>query len=111
GEKVGEAKDKYYAMLDDGRKEVVRIQAANLEPILKLVADPEGLRDRTLVRLGALDKPDAINLTNSYGLLEFRRPDQAKPWMFYRPGKDLASAINELNINNLVGLLAQKGQI
>jgi len=111
GEKVGEAKDKYYAMLDDGRKEVVRIQAANLEPILKLVADPEGLRDRTLVRLGALDKPDAINLTNSYGLLEFRRPDQAKPWMFYRPGKDVASAINELNINNLVGLLAQKGQI
>jgi len=78
---------------------------------LKLVADPEGLRDRTLVRLGALDKPDAINLTNSYGLLEFRRPDQAKPWMFYRPGKDVPSAINELNINNLVGLLSQKGQI
>lgn len=110
-DKVGEAKDKYYAVLDDGRKEVVRVNAASIDPILKLASDPEGLRDRTLVRLAPLDKPDAILLTNSFGKMEFLRPDQAKPWLFYRPGKEIPSAINEVNINNLVGVLSQKGQI
>ncbi|NBS92026.1 DUF4340 domain-containing protein, partial [bacterium] len=54
GEKVGETKDKFYAMLDDGKKEIVRISAASIEPLLRLIADPEGLRDRTLVKAGAL---------------------------------------------------------
>ena len=111
GEKVGDTKDKFYAMLDDGKKEIVRISVASIEPLLRLVADPEGLRDRTLVKAGALDKPDAITLKNSYGNLEFQRTDPAKPWMLYRPGKDVPDAINEVSITNLISVFGQKGQI
>ena len=111
GEKVGEAKDKFYAMLDDGKKEIVRISVASVEPLLRLAADPEGLRDRTLVKAGALDKPDAITLKNSYGTLEFQRMDPAKPWMLYRPGKDVPDAINEVSVTNLISVFGQKGQI
>lgn len=110
-EKVGDAKDKFYAMLDDGKKEIVRISVASIEPLLRLAADPEGLRDRTLVKAGALDKPDAITLKNSYGILEFLRTDPAKPWMLYRPGKDVPDAINEVSITNLISVFGQKGQI
>ncbi len=110
-EKVGETKDKFYAMLDDGKKEIVRISAASIEPLLRLIADPEGLRDRTLVKAGALDKPDAITLKNSYGNLEFQRIEPAKPWMLYRPGKDVPDAINEVSVTNLISVFGQKGQI
>lgn len=110
-EKVGETKDKFYAMLDDGKKEIVRISVASIEPLLRLIADPEGLRDRTLVKAGALDKPDAITLKNSYGNLEFQRIEPAKPWMLYRPGKDVPDAINEVSVTNLISVFGQKGQI
>ncbi|NBY02420.1 MAG: DUF4340 domain-containing protein, partial [Planctomycetes bacterium] len=111
GEKVGDAKDKFYAMVDDGKKEIVRISVASIEPLLRLAADPEGLRDRTLVKAGTLDKPDAITLKNSYGTLEFQRIDPAKPWMLYRPGKDVPDAINEVSVTNLISVFGQKGQI
>lgn len=110
-EKVGEAKDKYYAMVDDGKKEIVRISVASIEPLLRLAVDPEGLRERTLVKIGTLDKPDAIKIKNNYGSLEFLRADSAKPWMFYRPGKDFPDAINEAVITNLISVLGQKGQV
>lgn len=108
---MGETKDKFYAMLDDGKKEIVRISVASIEPLLRLIADPEGLRDRTLVKAGALDKPDAITLKNSYGNLEFQRIEPAKPWMLYRPGKDVPDAINEVSVTNLISVFGQKGQI
>ncbi len=110
-EKVGENKDKYYAMVDDGKKEVVRIGTGVIEPFLRLIADPEGLRERTLVKFTPLEKPDAVSLKNSYGFLEFQKPDPTKPWLLYRPGKDSPDSINEATITNLFSVFGQKGQI
>ena len=37
--------------------------------------------------------------------------DPAKPWMLYRPGKDVPDAINEVSVTNLISVFGQKGQI
>jgi hypothetical protein len=79
GEKVGVNKDQYYAYVDDPKhKDIVAIPANNVARLLKLVDKPDALRDRNLVAPG-FRKPDAINIQNGYGLLEFRRSGSASP--------------------------------
>lgn len=80
GEKIGEKKDQYYAYLDDSQhNDIVAISANSVARLLKLLDTPEALRDRNLFAFGGLRKPDAINIQNGYGLLEFRRSGAASP--------------------------------
>jgi hypothetical protein len=101
GEKVSKDKDQYYAYLDDPKhKDIVAISANSVARLLKLVDKPDALRDRNLIALG-FRKPDAINIQNSYGLLEFRRagpampsfpggPPPSEPWKLWRGDKSYA---------------------
>jgi hypothetical protein len=74
GAKVGDKKDQYYAYLDDPKhKDIVAVAANNVAPLLKLMDKPDALRDRNLAAFGGFRKPDALDVQNSFGLLEFRR--------------------------------------
>ena len=48
--------------------------AASVEKFTKLLDDPGSLRNKNLVKL--VGSPDAIDVNNSYGLLEFRHAEQ-----------------------------------
>ena len=68
----------YYAAFDaDAKaKDVVKVSAARVEPIQKWVDDPAAFRSKNLLALEAFRQPDAIDIKNSYGDLEFLRPDE-----------------------------------
>jgi hypothetical protein len=103
--------EKYYACLE-GERNVVRIPAKGVEPVRKLLDDPNSLRDKTLVQLGGLAKPDAIVIKNDYGTLEFFREDSLalKPWKLYRGG-DKGEDVDASMVDGLITLLTQKGQV
>jgi hypothetical protein len=114
--KLGDAKDakdakplggeKYYAALDEGQtKDVVKVPASNVDPIVKLVEDPGALRNKHLVQLENFKTPDAIDVTNSYGTLEFRKPDAIKPWELHRGGT--ASKVDEAEVRQLIDALTK----
>jgi hypothetical protein len=109
GKKVDDKTDKYYATLE-GSKSVVKVAAKNVEPLLKLLADPAALRDKALVRLPMFKQPDALDVENSYGKLEFRRPDALKPWqLFYK--SETGQAVSQDTIQLLINTLTQKDQV
>jgi hypothetical protein len=89
GAKVGDDKDQYYAYIDDPRhKDIVTVSVKSVARLLLLLDHKDALRDRNLVALGNFRKPDAIDIKNSYGLLEFRRTsDTQKPWKLWRGDK------------------------
>src|SRR2546421_176478 len=98
-----------HARLED-EKDVVRVSAQGVEPLLKLLDDPGVLRDRNLVDLGgSFRQPDALDVKNSYGELEFRRPDPAKPWRLYRGGKE--REVSDQAVSQLVNTLTQRDQV
>jgi hypothetical protein len=109
GKKADNRTDKYFATLE-GSKSVVKVPAKNVEPLLKLLADPEALRDKTLVRLPTFKQPDALDVDNSYGKLEFRRPDTTKPWQLYYKS-DAGQNAGEDAVRLLIGTLTQKDQV
>jgi hypothetical protein len=122
GEKVGDKKDKYYAYIDDPKhKDVVALSVNSVARLLKLVDKPESLRDRNLIALG-FRKPDAINIQNGYGLLEFRRigPSSAPPpvpggmpppetWKLWRGDKSYA--VDPAVVQGLIGALTAPNQV
>jgi hypothetical protein len=84
-----EKDDKFYAAIDDGKaKDVVKVSAASVEPFIKVLADPEAKRNKNLVRLGENTIPDAMDVKNTYGLLQFRKPAGAFGWELWRKEKD-----------------------
>ncbi|HTU88931.1 MAG TPA: DUF4340 domain-containing protein, partial [Gemmataceae bacterium] len=88
GEKVGDKKDQYYASIDDPKhKDIVAISANSVARLLLLADKPDALRDRNLVALGSR-KPDAINIQNGYGLLEFRRSSTSPPFPGGMPAQE-----------------------
>ena len=103
--------EKYFATSlreDDAKSyDIVKVSAASVERFQKLLEDPGSLRDKNLVRLEG--SPDAIDVKNAYGLLEFRRLDANRDWELYRgatPAKvDLAE------VRKLVDGLLRKNQI
>jgi hypothetical protein len=117
-EKKGEGKptpppipDQYYAMLDDDGS-VVKVSAQSIEPFRKLLDDTGALRDRNLVDTGGFKKPDAIDVKNSNGLLEFRRGNEpGKEWTLYRDGGETAHAVDGQAVQALVSLLTQKNVV
>jgi hypothetical protein len=121
GEKVGANKDQYYAYVDDPQhKDIVAIPANNVVRLLKLVDKPDALRDRNLVALG-FRKPDAINIQNGYGLLEFRRSGSASPppvpggtpppetWKLWRGDKSYA--VDAAVMQSLITTLTTPNQV
>ncbi|MSR31838.1 MAG: DUF4340 domain-containing protein [Gemmataceae bacterium] len=110
-EKVGEGKDKYFACMDEPVKDVVRVSAATIDPLLKLLAEPESLRERILVKFPALSVPDAVVVKNSAGALEFFKPNPEAPWQYYRPGKATQEAVDGAAVANLISLFTRKEQI
>jgi hypothetical protein len=109
GKKVDDKSDKYYATLE-GSKSVVKVSAKNVEPLLKLLADPSALRDKALVRLPMFKQPDALDIDNSYGKLEFRRADVTKPWQLYYKS-ETGQAVSQDTIQQLINTLTQKDQV
>jgi hypothetical protein len=112
GKKVGDKKDQYYACRE-GEKDVVRVSAAHVDPFLKLLESPDALRDRDLISLTSASKPDAIEVRNSYGQLQFRRSDDVtQAWHLYRGDKDAKGyAADKAAVDHLVSLLTRKNSI
>ena len=109
GKKVDDKSDQYYARRA-GEKDIdiVKISAKNVDPLLKLLEQPEALRDRHLVRLDSFRQPDAINIDlKSSGLvMEFRHPEGGKPWQFYRGSQE--EKPNEEMIKGLITILTDR---
>jgi hypothetical protein len=108
--------EKVYARLES-EKNVVLLPARALEPIRKLLDDPEALRDRTLVRFDNFARPDAVNVKNATGLLEFRRNEQTlnptKSWELWR-GSEPGQNVDDQALTGpqgLVTVLTQKNVI
>ena len=98
GKKVGE---KYYAALDEGKtKDVVKVPATSVEPFLKVLKDPSEKRNKNLVQLDSFKTPDALDVENTYGKLEFRKPDASKPWELYRD--KTAATVDETEVRKLI---------
>ena len=86
GKKVDDKSDQFYARRSD-EKDVVRVSAKNVEPLRKLLEQPDALRDRHLVRVESFKQPDAIDIDlKGGGMLEFRHPEGGK-WQYYRGAK------------------------
>ncbi len=110
--KLGDAKtgEKYYATLDEGQtKDIVKISSSSVEPFIKLLDDPGALRSKNLVQLEGFKTPDAIDVENSYGKLEFRKPDATKPWELYRGTS--STTVDESEVRQLINALNKKDQV
>ncbi len=109
GKKPDEKAGQYYAMLEGGGS-VVKVSAASVEPLRKLLNDPGSMRDRNLVSTGGFKKPDAIDVKNGYGLLEFRRGNEpGKEWKLYRG--ETAHDVDGQAVQGLISLLTQKNAV
>ncbi|MGL4552999.1 MAG: DUF4340 domain-containing protein, partial [Gemmataceae bacterium] len=107
GKKDGE---KYFAAVDTpgGKtRDVVKVSAANVEKFTKLLDDPGSLRNKNLVKVEG--SPDAIEVSNSYGLLEFRRSDPIKDWELYRG--PTGSKVDLGEVRKLIDGLSKKDQV
>jgi hypothetical protein len=111
GKKVDDKSDQYYAYLDDPKhKDVIKISAKSIEPFVKLLDKPDALRDRNLIALGFSRKPDAIDIKNSWGLLEFcRGSDTQKPWKLWRGDKSYA--VDDSYMQSMINLLTAPNQV
>ncbi|MFO0925594.1 MAG: DUF4340 domain-containing protein [Gemmataceae bacterium] len=102
--------EKYYAAFDEGQaKDVVKVPAAAVDALVKVVDDPNGVRNKNLLALESFKQPDAIDVDNSYGKLEFRKPDAAKPWQLYRGGA--ANNVDDAEVRKLIDELNRKDVI
>jgi hypothetical protein len=102
---------KYYAALDEGGKtyDVVKVSAESVKPLVELIDDPGKYRSKSLVQLDNFKQPDAIDVVNSYGTLEFRKPDTSKPWELYRGGS--ANKVDETEVRKLIDELNKKDAV
>lgn len=106
GKKEG---DRYFATVDDPKgktRDVVKVSANSVEPFLKLLNEPGSLRNKNLVKLEGT--PDAIDVKNRYGLLEFRKPEMARDWELYRDGK--ATKVDQNEVRFLIDAINRKDQ-
>lgn len=108
GKKEG---DKYYSYLDEPtHKDIVKVSAKGVARLVQLLDKPDALRDRNLVELSNFRQPDAIDIKNSWGLLEFRRTSETqKPWRLWRDGKSYT--VDDQSMQNLINQLKQPNQV
>lgn len=107
--KIDAKGDQYYACLEDD-KNVFKLSASKVEPFQKLLDSPGALRDRNLVETGGFKKPDAIDVQNSYGKLEFRKvPSVSGGWKLFRG--DAPQAVDDTAVQKLVSELTHKNVV
>ncbi|MGH7222040.1 MAG: DUF4340 domain-containing protein, partial [Gemmataceae bacterium] len=120
GKKVDDKNDQYYAYIDDPKhKDIIKIATKSVARFLKLLDKPEALRERNLIALGGFRKPDAINIQNSWGTLEFRRSSSAaagprgmapqESWKLWRGDKSYA--VDETAVQTLISALTAPNQV
>jgi hypothetical protein len=83
GKKADDKSEKFYARLDN-ESAIVKVSARELDPVLKFAADPGALRNRDLVDIDQA-KVDAINIENSHGKIELRKPQAT--WTMENPAR------------------------
>jgi hypothetical protein len=127
GKKADDKGEKYYARMETGgdksdQKTVVKVTGKYVEPLLELLAHPDALRDRTLVRLDG--PPSAVRIKNGYGEFELFRTAGLKPpprgfpgapeldqWTLWRGDTSRSVDAGVMRAPTaLVNLLRQKGQ-
>jgi hypothetical protein len=81
GKKADDKSEKFYARLDN-ESSIVKVSAREIDPVLKFAADPGALRNRDLVDIDQA-KVDAINIENSHGKIELRKPQAT--WTLENP--------------------------
>jgi hypothetical protein len=120
GEKISDKKDHYYAYIDNPQhKDIVSIPVNHVARLLQLVDKPDSLRDRNLVAFSGFRKPDALNIQNSYGLLEFRRSSSSPPlpggmpaqetWKLWRGDKSYV--VDTTAVQTLISALTAPNQV
>jgi hypothetical protein len=87
--------------------DIVKVSAASVERFTQLVETPGLLRDKNLVHLEG--SPDAIDIKNAYGLIEFRRPTIERDWELYRG--ETRSKVDLTEVRKLIDALNRKDQI
>ncbi len=109
--------DKLYAYVEEAKgkgKDVVKVSRSHVQPLIDLLEHPEAKRNHNLVALEAFKTPDAIDVENSYGLLEFRKGEAGpmafgKPdggdWQLYRGGT--AHATDAIEVRKLIDALTR----
>ncbi|MFM7150576.1 MAG: DUF4340 domain-containing protein [Gemmataceae bacterium] len=98
---------KYYAAEDRGaNRDVVKVSVDAVKPFVDLIEDPGKYRNKGLVLMDSFKQPDALDVTNSYGLIEFRKPDAAKPWEMYRGATP--NPVDEAEVRKLMDELGKK---
>jgi hypothetical protein len=106
-----EKSEPYYYARMDGESAVVRVPEAKVEPLLKVLAAPDVLRDRSLVQADSTRKDliDAVNLQNSTGLVKLRKPEGTGDWKVYRDGTSQATEFG--SVRDLIDALTEKKQV
>jgi hypothetical protein len=104
--KKNEQGDKYYARLADDNA-VVMVNAANVDSITKVAADPALLRNRDLVRLKSNDV-DAIDIKNASGLIKIRGPVARRKVIV---GDSKPRAADDKTVSDLLTALNQPRQV
>lgn len=109
GKEVKDQK-KYYATVEDGKtRDVVKVGVESVKAFKDLIDDPGKLRSKSLLALDGFKQPDAIDVRNSWGDLEFRKPENAKGWELYRDKTNTPVEDNE--VRQLVEALNKKDVI
>jgi hypothetical protein len=106
GKKEG---DKYFAALDEPQKNIVKISAKEIDPLVKLMDEPGILRERNLLKLGG-GRIDAFDLVNASGKLEFRKAE-GQSWKLYRAGSTTPTDLDQVAVDALLAPLTQKETI
>ena len=107
GAKADDKGEKVYARLN-GERCVVKLDAKALEPIRKVIAAPNALRDRTLTALPP-SEIDAIDIKMSGAKpIELRRLDAQ--WRIFEGG-DASELANSVVVQQLIGVLTQRRNI
>jgi hypothetical protein len=109
GGKADEKGEKVYARLD-GERLVVKLPAASLEPIRKLIASPKSMRDRTLTQIPAFSI-DAIDIKlGGDKPFELRKVGSPPQWRVFEGGDAFENA-NAMAVQQLIDTLTQRRTI
>jgi hypothetical protein len=106
GKKTDDKGEMMYARLES-EDAVVKVAAKNVEPILRLIAEPAILRNRDLVQIDQ-GRVDAIDIQNTAGFIKLRKPKAA--WRLFMDKAKPESA-DDLAVSGLLNDLAKRKQI
>jgi hypothetical protein len=97
GKKADDKSEKFYARLEN-ESSIVKVSSREIDPVLKFAADPGALRNRDLVDIDQA-KVDAINIENSHGKIELRKPQAT--WALENPTRPADSTTVTSLLSNI----------